>query len=139
MAKVKFNPALMNFRGRIHGLIFRLSHSGKTTVYGEPDMSGIKWSKAQKQQRAKFRTANLYAHSAMEIPQLRAYYLEMAAKKNSKQPYNMAVSDYHNGDDTHNTLLRLYRQQEGADCIWITEKLVHFPSPSQQASDDFCI
>ena len=138
MAKVEYNPLLMQFKGRINKLIFRLSHSGKPTVYAQPDMSGVKWSKAQKGQRVKFRTANLYARNAMEIPELRAYYLDMAAKKNSRQPYNMAVSDYHNGDDTHNTLLRLYRQQEGADCIWITEAL-QYPPCTQAAHDDFCI
>jgi hypothetical protein len=139
MAKVKYNPVLMQIQGKIKGLIFRLSHSGKTTVYAAPDMSRVRWSKAQKGQRAKFRTANLYAQKAMDIPQLRLYYQDMAAKKNSKQPYNMAVSDYHHGDDTHNTLLQLYRQQEGADWIWITEKSLRFPPSTQQATDDFCI
>ena len=138
MAKVKYHPVLMEFKGRIKGLIFRLSHSGKTTVYAEPDMTRVRWSKAQKQQRVKFKTANLYARHAMDIPELRAYYMDMAAKRNSKQPYNMALSDYHKGDDSQNTLLRLFRQQEGADCIWITEQL-HFPTSTQQAPDDYCI
>lgn len=138
MAKVKYNPVLTQIQGRIKGLIFRLSHSGKPTVYAEPDMSHVKWSKAQKQQRVKFKNANHYAKMAMEIPELRAYYLEIAAQRSSKQPYNMALSDYHKGDDTHNTLLKLFRQQEGADCIFITEKL-HFPLSTQAAPDDFCI
>jgi len=139
MAKIKYNPVLIDIRGRIQGLIFRLSHSGKPTVYAVPDMSGVKWSKAQKQQRVNFKNANRYARMAMDIPELHAYYLEMAAKRNSKQPYNMAVSDYSKGDDTHNSLLRLFRQQEGeVGCIIITEEL-QYPPCSRQVSDDFCI
>lgn len=138
MAKVEFHPILMQMRGRVHNLIFRLSHSGKPAVYAAPDMSGIRWSQAQKQQRVRFKTANRYAQRAMEIPELHAYYLEMAAKRNSKQPYNMAVADYSKGDDTHNTLLKLYRQHEGADFIWLPEKL-QFPSTMHPAPDDFCI
>ena len=36
MAKVEYNPVLMQFKGRINKLIFRLSHSGKPTVYAQP-------------------------------------------------------------------------------------------------------
>jgi hypothetical protein len=97
MAKVT-HPLYERFRGRIKGIVFRLSHNGKTTAYASPDMSGVKWSPAQIAHREKLAAASAYAKAATADPQLRALYVEMSMeKKGNKRPYDMAVGDYMNG------------------------------------------
>jgi hypothetical protein len=98
MAKVQLHPLLEELRGKIDGLVFRLSHNGKTSVYPSPDMSYVKWSPAQVEQRARMAEASAYAKAATADPQLRAYYVQVSMeKKGNKRPYDMAVSDYLNG------------------------------------------
>jgi hypothetical protein len=98
MAKVQLHPLLEELRGKIHGLVFRRSHNGKTSVYASPDMSDVKWSPAQVEHRARMAEASAYAKAATADPQLRAHYVQVSIeKKGNKRPYDMAVSDYLNG------------------------------------------
>jgi hypothetical protein len=69
---------------------------GKQTVMKTPDMSNVKWSKAQKAHRKRFREAILYARMAMDDPKVSAHY-EKAAKKAGRQPFRVAVSDFFEG------------------------------------------
>jgi hypothetical protein len=66
---------------------------GKQTVMKTPDMSKVKWSKAQKANRARFAEAIAYARQAMANPKMRAYY-EKIGKKVGRQPFRVAVSDF---------------------------------------------
>lgn len=104
MAKVSFNPLLKWFRGKIGDLVFRRSHNGKVSVYITPDMSGVKWSQAQKDHRQHMKEAWIYASAAVADPDLRPIYVQMAVDqgKNPKRPFDVAVSDY---CDTGNDLL----------------------------------
>jgi hypothetical protein len=98
MAKDDFHPLLEELRGKIHGLVFRRSHNGKTSVYPRLDMSSVKWSPAQVEQRARMAEASAYAKAATADPQLQAYYVQVSMeKKGNKRPYVLAVSDYPNG------------------------------------------
>jgi hypothetical protein len=100
MAKVQLNPALKQIRGRIGGLVFRLAHNGKLSLVPSPDMSRVKWSPAQQEHRQRFKEAVAYAKAAMQNPELRAVYAQMASeKKGNKRPFDMAVSDYFQGND----------------------------------------
>ena len=108
MAKVSLHPLFKQLRGRIHGLVFRRSHSGETSIYGVPDMSRVKWSQDQVTHRERMAEAYAYASAAIKDPEIRQVYLEMARKiKKNNRPYDMAVSDYfHNrnnllGDKFH--------------------------------------
>ena len=104
MAKVSFNPLLKWFRGKIGDLVFRRAHNGKVSVYITPDMSGVKWSRAQNDHRQHMKEAWIYASAAVADPELRPIYVQMAIEngKNPKRPFDMAVSDY---CDTGNDLL----------------------------------
>ena len=63
-------------------------------------MSQVKWSEAQKEHRRRFKQAVAYAHAALADPQVRLVYERMAAeKKNNRRPFDMAVSDYFQGND----------------------------------------
>jgi hypothetical protein len=102
MAKVSFNPIIKWFTGRIGRLVFRRSHNGKVSTYPTPDMSRVKWSQAQKDQRQRMSEASKYASAAVADPELRPIYVQMAADhdKNPGRPFDMAISDYlHNGND----------------------------------------
>lgn len=102
MAKVSFDPIIKWFTGRIGGLVYRRSHNGKVSVYSTPDMSTVKWSQAQKDQRQRMREASKYASAAIADPEIRLIYVQMAVdqNKNPDRPFDMAVSDYyHHGND----------------------------------------
>jgi hypothetical protein len=59
-------------------------------------VSKVKWSKAQKESRQRYKQAIQYAHKAMTDPKIRARY-EKAAKKAGRQPFRVAVSDFLQG------------------------------------------
>lgn len=100
MAKVRLHPLFKELRGKIKGLVFRLSHNGKVSAYMSPDMSRVKWSAAQVAQRERMAEASAYAKAAIADPQIRAFYVQMSIeRKGNERPYDMAVSDYCNGNN----------------------------------------
>jgi hypothetical protein len=98
MAKVTLNPLIKQISGKMGDIVFRVSPSGEQTIMKLPDMSGVKWSKAQEAHRQRFKQAVAYARAAMTEPKVRRRYEKMAAK-NHKRPYDMAVSDFFKGKD----------------------------------------
>ena len=90
--KVELNPTVDKYRGKIGKLTYRVMY-GKQTVMKTPDMSNVKWSKAQKASRQRFSDAIHYAKQAMADPKVRAQY-EKAGKKANRQPFRVAVSDF---------------------------------------------
>ena len=61
-------------------------------------MSRVKWTEAQKANRARFRKAIAYAKQAMTDPEINAHYQKLA-KKAKRQPFRVAVSDYLAGNN----------------------------------------
>jgi hypothetical protein len=98
MAKVELNPMIKEFRGALGDIVFRVSPSGKTFISKRPDMSNVRWSKAQKDHRQRFKQATAYAKAAMADPNLRAVY-EKRAVKEHRLPYRVALSDHLKGND----------------------------------------
>jgi hypothetical protein len=92
MAKIKLHPMFEGVSGRMDGIVFRRSVSGRLYTSRTPDMSRVQWSPAQQAQREKFRQATAYAKAALADPQLQAHYQERAAREN-RRPYDLAVSD----------------------------------------------
>jgi hypothetical protein len=102
MAKVSFDPIIKWFTGRIGRLVYRRSHNGQVSAYPTPDMSTVKWSRAQKDHRQHFKEAVTYAKAAVADPDIRPVYVQMAENnnRNKSRPFDMAVSDYyHHGND----------------------------------------
>lgn len=100
MAKLKLNPVIEEITGRLGNLIFRRTHSGNVSLSKSPNMSHVQWSPAQEAHRQRFKEAVEYARSAMADPEIRQIYEQMAAeKKKNKRPFDMAVSDYFQGND----------------------------------------
>ena len=98
MAKVTLNPPIKELRGALGDVVFRVSPTGQQQLMKRPDMSNVKWSKAQEAHRQRFKQAIAYARAAMAEPKVRKVYEEVAAKK-QKRPFDMAVSDYFKGND----------------------------------------
>ena len=96
MAKVTLNPTFLRIQGKMGNAVFRLSHTGELSMTKVPDMSRVKWSKAQKEHRQRFKEAVAYAKVAMADEKVRLKY-EKLAKKLGKRPFDMAVSDYFKG------------------------------------------
>ena len=100
MAKVRLHPLFEELRGKIKGMVFRLSHNGKISAYMSPDMSGVTWSPAQIAHRERIAEASAYAKAAIADPQIRAIYVEISMqRKGNKRPYDMALGDYMNGNN----------------------------------------
>jgi len=100
MAEVTLHPLLQALRGKVNGLVFRLSHNGKISVYETPDMSRVKASPAQEQHSEKMAAANAYSKAARADPELRLHYERMSMElKGNKRPHDMAVMDYFAGNN----------------------------------------
>ena len=99
--KILLHPIFRWLRGKMGNVVFRLSHNGEMSMYPAPDMTKVKWSKAQKDQRTNMARASAYGHVAIQDPDIRQYYVEMAKqrKMNPRRPYDVAVSDYFAGND----------------------------------------
>lgn len=101
--KIKLSPFLKEARGRFGDVIFRLCHTGEWQMTRRPNMSRVKWSQAQLEQRERMAEATAYAKAAMGFPELKEFYLQMAwEQKHNKRPFDMAVSDY-----CHNRINRM--------------------------------
>ena len=90
--KAELNPTVDKYRGKIGKLTYRWMY-GQQTVMKTPDMSKVKWSKAQKANRERFGEAIHYARQAMARPKVRAHY-EKLGKKAGRQAFRVAVSDF---------------------------------------------
>ena len=95
MVKVILQSGLRELRGKMGDWTYRRMY-GKQTIMKTPDMSNVKWSKAQKANRERFAEAIHYARQAMADPKVRAQY-EKRGKKSGRQPFRVAVSDYYAG------------------------------------------
>ena len=98
MPKVTLHPTIQGLSGKMGDVVFRTNRkTGTTTISKVPDMSKVKWSRAQKAQRRRFKNAVKYAKLAMTQPEVWAVYQKIAKKKH-KRAWDLAVSDhYHNG------------------------------------------
>lgn len=95
MVKVILQSGLRELRGKMGDWTYRRMY-GKQTIMKTPDMSKVKWSKAQKEHRKRFKEAIRYAHMAMADATVRAHY-EKVAEKAGRQPFRVAVSDFFAG------------------------------------------
>jgi hypothetical protein len=107
--KIKFHPFLKEARGRFGDVVFRLCHNGEWQMTDRPNMSKVKWSQAQLEQRERMAEATAYASCvkdrAKRHPELVEFYLQMAwEKKHNGRWFDMAVSDYY-----HNRINRMGR------------------------------
>ena len=96
MPKVRFKEIVVEIQGTMYDVVFKKSPRGKPIVTKMPDMSGVKWSKAQKANRKRMLYSNDYAKAAMAEPQVRAVY-EARAAEEGRVAYNVALSDYWQG------------------------------------------
>ncbi len=128
--KILLHPMFRWIRGKMGKIVYRLSHNGEVSAYPAPDMSGIEWSQAQKTQRQRMARATAYAKLAIRYPDIRQFYVEMAKqrKKNKRRPFDMAVSDYCQGNDL--LWKKLYGDQEKpADWSWKDAQLPPIVNP----------
>ena len=79
MPKTKLNPILEEVRGTLDGVTFRRMY-GKQVIMKKPDMSNVKWSKAQRGHRQRFQQAVAYARAALADARVRMKYEKAAAK-----------------------------------------------------------
>ena len=122
--KVLLHPMFRWIRGKMGKIVYRLSHNGEVSAYPAPDMSGIEWSPAQKAQRQRLARATAYGKLAIRDPEIRQYYVQLAKqrKMNERRPFDMAVSDYHDGNDL--LWKKLYGDREKpADWSWKNTQL----------------
>ena len=99
MPKVILHPTVRGLSGKMGDVVFRYNKkTRKTSISKKPDMTKVKWSKAQKANRQRFKLAIAYAKAALAEPKVRVKY-ERRAKKQGKRPWDVALSDYFQGKD----------------------------------------
>jgi hypothetical protein len=91
MATNRNNVITYGLKGKIGNLVFRF-WGKRLVVSASPDFSTVKWSKAQEENRMRFRQAMDWARQTLEDPDKRAYYCKKA--KITQTPWNLAVADY---------------------------------------------
>jgi len=98
MTRVRFRPLVEEIHGTLYDVVFKRSPKGNMIVTKRLDMSKVKWSQAQKEQRQRLAKASAYAKAAMADPDVRAVYEERAATEN-KRAYYLAIPDYFKGQN----------------------------------------
>lgn len=96
MATLEGNYSNMRLLGRLFNneLVFRKS-SGKIIVSVTP-LTSKNPTKAQQQQRNRFREAVAFAKAQMNDPELKMKYTMMALEKNQRNAYHAAIADFFN-------------------------------------------
>jgi hypothetical protein len=100
MAKVRLNSPIIEIQGTLYDLVFKKSPQGKMIVTKKPDMSKVKWSKAQKEHRKHFKEGVAAVQKALREPKVRLKY-ERKAEKQGKRAWDLAMSDYLAGKDLY--------------------------------------
>jgi hypothetical protein len=97
MAKAELHATIESLSGKMGDVVFRYNRrTGKTSISKVPDMTKVKWSKAQKAQRRRFRKAVKYVQSLKTKPAVWAVYQKIAKKKR-KRAWDVAMKDYFQG------------------------------------------
>jgi hypothetical protein len=93
-------------------LVFR--RVGDETIVQAAPVRSAKWSKAQKQQRSRFKEATMYASSQMTNPALKmAYGLTVKGQK-GKAAYHAALTDFLNPPEISHIDCTGYTGQPGS-------------------------
>ena len=100
MPKVILAPFIQEIHGTLDGWVFKKSPQGEMIVTKKPDMSRVKWSKAQKANRQRMSEAITATQLALRDPRVRARY-ESKAKRQGRRAWNLALSDCLQGKDLH--------------------------------------
>ena len=100
MPKVRFKSMVVEIQGTLFDVVFKKSAKGNTIVTKKPDMSKVKWSKAQKDHRKLFKQGIAAIRTALADPKVRAKY-DRRAKKLKKRAWDLASSDYFKGKDLY--------------------------------------
>ena len=86
------NPRDYDFRGHINKqVVIRQYSGGRTVLSTYPDMSNIKPSAGQKEQRLSFNDAQAYAKQYLSDPERKAFYREKC--KPGQRPHNVLISE----------------------------------------------
>ena len=97
MPNVILNPAIEGLSGKMGDVVFRYNKkTGKTSTSKIPDMSKVKWSKAQKAQRRRFKQAVAHVQRLKTKPAVWPVYQKIAKKKR-KRAWDVAMKDYFQG------------------------------------------
>jgi hypothetical protein len=80
MAKVQLDSLITQLRGSLGNVVVRHTPHGPV-LSRRPDMSGVKWSPAQKAHRKRMKAAAAHYRATMADPAQAARYLKLAARQ----------------------------------------------------------
>ena len=100
MPKIKLAPFVEEIHGTLDGWVFKKSPQGEMIITKKPDMSKVKWSKAQKANRQRMSKAITATQIALMDPKVKDRY-ERKAKKQGRRAWNLALSDCLKGKDLY--------------------------------------
>jgi len=99
-----------NFHGKFDKSVYR-TYSGVTIMSRLPNFTGRKWSKAQKDNRKRFRIASAHAKRELLDPEVREYYRKRA--KPGQTANNVAISDFMLKPEIDDIDVKNYKGKEG--------------------------
>jgi hypothetical protein len=94
MAKVRLNPVMEQFRGKVGDLVFK-RFADEVIVTRNPDREGLIPTPGQLAHRERFRLAALYGKAVFAEPSKKAIY-EEAAKAKGIPVFSLTVADFFN-------------------------------------------
>ena len=96
--KIKLAAPFEEIHGSLGDTVFKRLPGGQIIISKKPDMSGVKWSQAQVDNRVHMGDAVAATQKALTDPKVRARY-ERKAKKLGRRAWNVALSDCLLGKD----------------------------------------
>ena len=97
MPRVTLHPSIKSLSGKMGDVVFRYNKkTGKTSISKAPDMTRVKWSKAQKAHRRRFKQAVAHVQTLKTKPAVWAVYQKIAKRKR-KRAWDVAMKDYFQG------------------------------------------
>lgn len=83
MPKAKLNTAIASLTGAMDGFVFKHYRNDKRgqVLSRKPDMSGVKWSPAQRAHRQRMKAAAVFHRQVLADPVLLRTYTRLARKR----------------------------------------------------------
>ena len=110
MAKVKLNPVLETFSGKVGDLVFK--HYGGGTILARAPAPPAQWSSGQAAHREQFRLATLYGKAALADPRTKALY-DAKSQATGTPVFALMVADFFHAPVVDEIDLSGYHGQAG--------------------------
>jgi hypothetical protein len=115
MAKAKLSPMLELIRGQVGNIVFK-RYGDRVIISKKPVFKNRKFTKAQKNNQARFKDASTYGKMALANPELRKRY-EQKAVETGKPILSLMIADFLHPPTVHLIDLTDYEGAPGGEIL----------------------